>query len=185
MILLLPSQATVLHAYAVLLGMTPGNAAFKDHQAYIATTGVGNAGYLSAVESYFAGTSTASLASTALTNLGLTSVFTQAEAEAFLTSNPGNRTGALIAAAAWLYSYSGADAGTLAAKAAYVSAIESSYSYSNNTANVDGKAWVGAGGQSVELTTGFDNLVGSALNDTFVARTLNNVNTLQDRKSTL
>ena len=98
MILLLPSQSTVLHAYAVLLGMTPGNAAFKDHQAYIASST--NAGYLSAVESYFAGTTTASLASSALTNLGLTSVFTQAEAEAFLTSNPGNRTGALIAAAA-------------------------------------------------------------------------------------
>ena len=67
MILLLPSQSTVLHAYAVLLGMTPGNAAFKDHQAYIASQT--NAGYLSAVESYFAGTSTATLASSALTNL--------------------------------------------------------------------------------------------------------------------
>ncbi|MBK7005353.1 MAG: hypothetical protein IPH37_09505 [Burkholderiales bacterium] len=141
MILLLPSQSTVLHAYAVLLGMTPGNAAFKDHQAYIASQT--NAGYLSAVESYFAGTSTASLASTALTNLGLTSVITQADAEAFLNANPGNRAGALVAAGQWLYSYSGTDAVTLAAKAAYVNAIESSYAYSNNAVNVNGKAWVG------------------------------------------
>ena len=177
MILLLPSQSTVLHAYAVLLGMTPGNAAFKDHQAYIASST--NAGYLSAVESYFAGTSTATLASSALTNLGLTSVFTQADAEAFLNANPGNRAGALVAAGQWLYSYSGTDAVTLAAKAAYVNAIESSYSYSNNAVNVNGKAWVGTGGQSIYLAPGFDNLVGSASDDTisgFVQQNQNGAN---------
>ncbi len=62
MILILPSQATVLHAYAVLVGMTPGNVALKDHQAYIASAGT--AGYKSALEGIFAGTSTASLATT-------------------------------------------------------------------------------------------------------------------------
>ena len=179
MILILPSQATVLNAFAVLVGMTPGNAAFKDHQAYIASSGT--AGYKSALEGLFAATSTASLATTLLTNLGLTSTFTQAQAEAFLAANPGNRVGAMIDLASALYVYAGADAGLLAAKAAYVNAVDTSYTYSNNSANVNGAAWVGTGGQTVSLTTGFDNLMGTALADVFLARTIGNLNTLNDR----
>ena len=179
MILILPSQATVLNAYAVLVGMTPGYAAFKDHQAYIAATST--AGYKSALEGLFAATSTASLATTMLTNLGLSTAFTQAQAEAFLAANTGNRVGAMIDLASALYVYAGADAGLLAAKAAYVNAIDTSYAYSNNSANVNGAAWIGTGGQTVSLTTGFDNLMGSALADVFLARTVGNSNTLNDR----
>ena len=178
MILILPSQATVLNAYAVLVGMTPGNAALKDHVAYIAATST--AAYKTALEGLFAATSTASLATTMLTNLGLTTTFTQAQAEAFLAANPGNRVGAMMDLASALYVYSGTDAGLAAAKAAYVNAVDTSYAYSNNIANMDGKAWVGVGGQTVSLTTGVDNLMGTALNDIYVARTMNNVNTLND-----
>ena len=178
MILLLPSQATVLNAFAVLVGMTPGNAALKDHQAYIAATST--ASYKSALESIFAGTSTASLATTMLANLGLSASFTQAQGEAFLAANTGNRVGAMMDLANALYNYSGADVALAAAKGAYVTAIENSYAYSNNTANVDGKAWIGTGAQAVYLTTGFDNLVGSAAADTFIARSFANTNTLQD-----
>ncbi len=35
-------------------------------------------------------------------------------------------------------------------------------------------------GQTINLTTGFDSLMGTALNDTFIARTIGNVNTLND-----
>lgn len=176
MIFLLPSQATVLHAHAVLLGLTPGNTAFKDHQAYVASQG--KAAYLAAAESLFSGVSNSALAATALTNLGLSSAFTQADAEAFLAANPGNRVAALVAAAEWLYTT--ADANVAAAKAAYVSAFESSYAYSVDAAHPAPQAWVGASGQSVNLTTAFDNLIGTSLNDTYSARTLNNANTLQD-----
>ena len=179
MILILPSQATVLNAYAVLVGMTPGYAAFKDHQAYIAASST--AAYKTALEGLFAATSTASLATTMLTNLGLSTTFTQAQGEAFLAANPGNRVGAMIDLASALYVYSGTDAGLTAAKAAYVNAVDTSYAYSNNSLNINGQAWVGTGGQTVSLTTGFDNVMGTALSDTFLARTIGNANTLNDR----
>ncbi len=140
-ILLIPSQSLVLNAYAVLIGSTPGNAAFKDHQAYINADGIGEAGYKSALNAYFAGSSTASLATTMLANLGLGTAFTQAQAEAFLNANASNRVGAMMDLAKALYDYSGTDAVILAAKAGYVSDIEGSYIFSNNIANVNGQAF--------------------------------------------
>ena len=180
-ILILPTQALVLNAYAVLVGATPGNTAFKEHQAFINTAGVGSNGYKAALESFVSATSTASLATTMLANLGLT-MFTQAQAIAFLNANPGNRVGAMMDLAAQLYSYSGTDVGLLAAKATYVTSFNNSYTFSNNIANPNGQLIVAAPtvGQTYALAITLDNLVGTAFADTFTARTLNNVNTLND-----
>ena len=182
MILILPSQSLVLNAYAVLAGSTPGNAAFKDHQDFINTAGVGEAGYKAALNNLVDGVPTSTLASTMLTNLGLGSFFTQADAEAFLTANAGNRAGAMIDLAKALYNLTPTDPIGLAAVTAYRAKVDGSYAFSNNAANVNGQALdntVGDG-QTFALTAGLDNLVGSAFNDNFVARTINNGNTLQD-----
>ncbi len=180
-ILILPTQALVLNAYAVLVGATPGNAAFKEHQAFINTTGVGSNGYKAALESFLSATPTATLAATMLTNLGLTT-FTVAQATAFLNANPGNRAGAMIDLAAQLYNYSGTDAALLTAKTTYVANITNSFNFSNNIANVTGQSIAGpvTTGITPALTVGFDNLVGTAFADTFSARTIGNVNTLND-----
>ena len=180
-ILILPSQSLVLNAYAVLTGSTPGNASFKEHQAFIATNGV--TAYKAALEGYASSVMTnAQLATALLTNLGLSTSFTQAQAEAFLTANPGNRVGAMMDLAAQLYGYNGTDAKLLASKAAYVKAIEGSFNYSNNTANINGQDFAATvvAGQTYTLTTGLDNLVGSAFGDTFMARSSSNANTLND-----
>ena len=180
-VLILPSQSLVLNAYAVLIGSTPGNAAFKDHQAFITANGV--TAYKAALEGYASSVMTnAQLATALLANLGLGTSFTQAQAEAFLTANAGNRVGAMTDLAAALYGYSGTDAKLLASKAAYVTAIEGSFNFSNNIANVNGQALTAAvvDGQTYALTVLVDNLVGSAFNDSFVARTLNNANTFND-----
>ena len=181
-ILILPTQALVLNAYAVLVGATPGNAAFREHQAFINTAGVGSNGYRAALENFLAPTSTAALAATMLTNLGLNGSFTVAQATAFLNANPGNRAGAMMDLAAQLYSYSGTDAALLTAKAAYVTSINNSFTFSNNTANVSGQPITGAPttGVTLALTAGFDNLVGTAFADSFTARTIGNANTLND-----
>ncbi len=181
MILILPSQALVLNAYAVLVGSKPGNAALKEHQAFINTAGVGEAGYKAALESFASGSfTTASMATAMLTNLGLSAAFTQAQAEAYLNANPGNRVGAMMSLGGQLYSYTGTDATLLAAKAAYVAKINDSYTYSNNTANVNGQEFAGTGAQTYTLTTGLDNFVGTAGNDSFLARSINSTNTFQD-----
>ena len=179
--LLLPSQSAVLTAYAVLTGSSPGNIAFRDHQAFINTPGVGVNGYKAALEGFLAGTSTAALATTLLANLGLGSQFTQAQAVAFLNANPGNRVGAMIDLSASLYNYTGTDAGLLAAKTAYVNSIDGSYIFSSNPANLNGIDFASAtSGITTSLTTGFDNLTGTAFNDIFLARTIGNVATLND-----
>ena len=185
MILILPSQSLVLNAYAVLVGSTPGNAAFKEHQLFINTAGVGEAGYKAALNSMVESVSTASLASTMLTNLGLGSFFTQADAEAFLTANASNRAGAMMDLAKALYNLAPTDPIGLAAVTAYRAKVDGSYTFSNNIANVNGQALdntVGDG-QTFTLTAGMDNLIGSAFADNFVARTINNGNTLQDGDS--
>jgi hypothetical protein len=182
MILILPSQSLVLHAYAVLAGSTPGNAAFKDHQDFINTAGVGEAGYKAALNNLVDGVPTSTLASTMLANLGLGSFFTQADAEAFLTANASNRAGAMMDLAKALYNINTTDPIALAAVTAYRAKVDGSYVFSNNNNNVNGQALdlaVGDG-QTFTLGVGMDNLVGSAFNDNFVARTINNVNTLQD-----
>lgn len=169
MAILLPQDSLVLNAYAALVGQTPGNAAYTAHKAYIATNG--EAGYKAALNSVFASSTNATLATSLLTNLGLSSIFTQAQAEAYLAANASNRVGAMIDLAAQLYSYAGTDTALVAAKAAYVNAVDGSYNYSINTANVTGATLSGtiiSGGQTYTLTTSIDNIAGTAGNDTIL-----------------
>jgi Ca2+-binding RTX toxin-like protein len=173
-------KSIVLNAYAVLAGEKPGSAALAEHQAYIMTQGVGVAGYKAALEAFFGSTSTAVMAKSLLDNLGLGTAFTQAQAEAFLTANTGNRVGAMMDLASQLYSYNGADAAILTAKASYVAKITASDVYSSNATNVYGESINTNVGQTISLTTGFDSLMGTALGDSFLARTIGNENTLND-----
>jgi hypothetical protein len=192
MILILPSQALVLNAYAVLIGSTPGSTAFAAHQTYIAGSATasgltGSAGaaagasaYKMALNDLFASQTTAALATTMLANLGLSTAFTQAQAEAFLTANAANRVGAMMDLASQLYIYSGTDAGLVSAKSAYVAKVDASYDYSlanSNTQLIAGPVVVG---KTYTLTTGVESLMGTAFNDIFVARTVNGANTLND-----
>lgn len=166
MAILLPQDSLVLNAYAVLVGQTPGNAAFNEHKAYIATNG--EAGYKAALNSVFANYTTAQLATSLLNNLGLSSIFTQADAEAYLAANATNRVGAMMDLAAQLYSYADSNTALLAAKTAYANAVDGSYNYSINTANIAGATLSGtivSGGQTLTLTIGVDNLVGTNGND--------------------
>ena len=174
-------KSIVLNAYAVLAGEKPGYAALQDHLGYVQAQGIGLTGYKAALEAYFSSTSTATLATALLTNLGLTTSFTQAQAEAFLNANTGNRVSAMLSLADQLYSYGGTDAALKTASAAYVAKIAVSNVYSSNEQNVYGESINTAAGQTINLTTGFDSLMGTALNDTFNARTIGNVNTLNDR----
>jgi hypothetical protein len=174
-------KSIVLNAYAVLAGEKPGYAALQDHLSYVQAAGVGVTGYKAALESYFASSTTATLATALLTNLGLSASFTQAQAEAFLNANTGNRVGAMLNLADQLYSYGGADAALKTAQAAYVAKIAVSNVYSSNAQNLYGESINTATGQTINLTVGFDSLIGTALNDSFNARTIGNANTLNDR----
>lgn len=167
MAIILPNQLLVLNAYAALVGETPGNTALTSHMSYIATNG--EAAYKAALNTVFANTATATLAANIITNLGLTGVVTQAEAEAYLTANASNRVGAIIDLANILYNYSGDNAAATTAKTAYVNSITGSYNYSTNSANANGTTLSGtvtSGGQTFTLTTGQDNITGTSGNDT-------------------
>jgi len=171
----------VINAYAALVGQKPGSTALNDHLSFISNPGVGVAGYKAALESYFATTSSAALATALLTNLGLTGIFTQAQAEAFLAANPGNRVGAIIDLSMQLYSYNGTNAQVFAAKTAYASAIDASNAYSATNAN--GESLATTAGKTFTLTTGIDNLTGTAFGDVFLARTINSGNSFNDGDS--
>lgn len=173
MAIILPNEKLVLNAYAVLVGETPGNAALQEHLAYIAANG--STAYVSVLNSIFAEQSTASLASAMLANLGLSSIFTQAEAEAFLAGNAANRVGAMINLSNALYNYAGTDAAIVAAHDAYVNAIAGSYNYSIDPTHVVGADLSGnivSGGQTLTLTAGADNIAGTSGNDTINALTI-------------
>jgi hypothetical protein len=167
MALILPSQSLVLNAYAVLVGETPGNASLNQHLTYINANG--EAAYKSALNSVFANMTTAALATKLLTNLGLGSIFTQADAEAYLNANAANRVGAMMDLASQLYNYVGTNAALTTAAASYKNAVDGSYNYSINSANTNGTTLTGtvvSGGQTFTLTTATDNVTGTAGNDT-------------------
>lgn len=167
MAILLANDSLVLNAYAVLVNETPGSAAFTEHKAYIAANG--EAAYKTALNNVFASYTTAQLATNLLANLGLGSVFNQADAEAYLNANASNRVGAMVDLAAQLFNYAGTDAGLVAAKTAYVNTVNGSYSYSIVATNVTGTALSGSvvsGGQTLMLTAGSDVIVGTSGNDT-------------------
>ncbi|MCX5875949.1 MAG: hypothetical protein NT087_06600 [Deltaproteobacteria bacterium] len=171
MILMLPSQSLVLNAYAVLVGQTPGHTALTEHGDYIAANG--EAAYKTALNNIFASYTTAELATSMLTNLGLSSVFSQAEAVTFLTGAT-NRVSAMMDLANALYHYNGSDAAIVAAKTTYVAAVEGSYNYSTDTTHVSGTTLTGSvasGGQTLTLTTAADSgaaFTGTANGDNYV-----------------
>ena len=168
MALILPNQLLVLNAYALLVDETPGNTAYAEHQAYISANGT--SAYASALDDIFAGSSNASLASTMRANLGLGSVFTQAEAEAYLAANSSNRVGAMLDLATMLVNYSGTDAALVAAKTAYVSTLDNSYAYSSDPANKSGASLDGdTATTTFSLTAGTDRVIGTAAADFFEA----------------
>lgn len=134
MALLLPTQSTVLNAYAVLIDSTPGYTAFTDHQNYIKANGI--AGYTSALSTIFAGYSNAQLANLLVTNLGLGGIVSLADATAYLAANASDRVGAMIKGADMLLNYVGTDAAILAAQDAYAEQINASYVYSSDADNV-------------------------------------------------
>ncbi|MBK7053324.1 MAG: hypothetical protein IPH54_23170 [Rhodoferax sp.] len=173
-------KSIVLNAYAVLAGEKPGSAALGEHLAYIQSPGVGVTGYKAALEAYFSTTSTATMAASLLANLGLSPAFTQAQAEAFLTAAGSNRVGAMMDLATALYSYNGTDAALLTAKTSYQAKIMASDVYSSNSMNKYGEAINTSAGQTIALTTGFDSLMGTAMADTFLGRSVGNANTLTD-----
>lgn len=165
--MILNPYAIVIDAYVTLVGKQPSAASYADHKAYINTNG--QAAYLSALEGIFANVSNASLGTTMLTNLGLTNVFTQAQAETYLASAAGGRVKAVLDLASLLSNYSGTDAGVLAAKATYNATTAAAYSYASNAANVTDSATSTTSantGQSFTLTTNVDAVSGSANNDT-------------------
>jgi len=131
---LLPSTKLALNVFAALEGQKAGNANLTGHKAFIDANG--SAAYTAALEGHFAPTSDADLANSLLTNLGLGSLFTQAQAEAFLAGNPGNRVGAILALADQLYDYNGTDAALLSAHNTYKASVDGAYEYSINPANV-------------------------------------------------
>jgi len=179
--IILPNTKLVLSAYAALVGATPGSAALAEHKAY--ADSLGRDGYLSALDALFVdlGYTNAQMGAAMLTNLGLTAVFTQADAEAYLAANQGNRVAAVLALSDALLTYNGTDAGILAAKTAYADDIDFSYTYSSNAANTAAAALPSEATVGINslLTVGQDNLTGTALDDTFTAYIFDNSNTLQ------
>lgn len=147
---ILPDQRLVLNAWAVLAGMKPGNIAYNDHVTYV--TNNGGAAFIDALNGAFAGYTDAQLGAAMLTNLHLTSIFTQADAEAYLAMNAADRVGAMIALADALYGFVGTDAAILAAQSAYQNDIDNAYGYSRLTANPNA-TWINAG-QVFDLDAG-------------------------------
>ncbi|MDZ4313733.1 MAG: hypothetical protein U0989_02990 [Azonexus sp.] len=174
-ILALPAQKLVLNAFATFTGTTPSAAAFSQHVSFINTNG--EAAYVTFLNSVAKDIPIATLAANLLTNLGLGTVFTQAEAEAYLNSNIANLGGAMTAVATATLNYVSdpafaKNAEMLAAHTAWVNTATGALNYSSNAANTSSSALTGAvssGGQTFMLTTSANNFVGTAGNDTFDA----------------
>lgn len=167
--IILPNQAVVLNAYAALIGQTPGSAALNDHVNYVAAAG--KAGYANMLKAYFTNVSNADLATSVLSNLGLTG-FSQSAAVAALNSAGDNRIAAILDFAEAVRTYVGPDAAMTAAADKYSDAIEASYNYSSNAANVSGDTLAAITAEKpadLTLTAGTDRLVGTAGVDVFEA----------------
>lgn len=183
-LLALPSEKLVLSAYAIFLGQTPGSSTLAKHVDYI--NSYGEAAYISYLNGIAKSIPVATLASSVLTNLGLTSVFTQAEAVAYLSAQPNNMAGLMLAASNAVLNYVSnpsfaKNAEMLAAQTAYHNALLNSYNYSSSSAeaNISAVALSGLTGlfSAFTLTTGLDagaTFTGTAGNDTFTANIVQN-----------
>ena len=173
--MILNPYAIVIDVYATLGGKQPGATSYADHKAYINANG--QAAYLTALEGMFAAQTNATMSATILGNLGLASVFTAAQGEAYLAANAGNRVKAALDLASALTNYvsdatNTNDAAILAAKTTYVATTANAYTYASNSANTADAATSSAAvstGQTFTLTTGVDNFTGGSGIDTFTA----------------
>lgn len=152
--IILPSQHLVLRAFSSLVDLAPGYNAYSEHLNYVSANG--EAAYKAALNSAFAGQTNAQLASAMLSNLGLTSVFTQAQGEAYLAANASSRVGAIIDLANALSTYAGTDAGLLTAKSNYNAALDYSYTYSIERTNPGSVELTDSRVNTVELTSNSD-----------------------------
>ncbi|MDA9218913.1 hypothetical protein N9O62_03725 [Burkholderiaceae bacterium] len=173
--MILNPYAIVIDVYAALGGKQPGATSYADHKAYINANG--QAAYLTALEGMFASQTNATMSATILGNLGLASVFTAAQGEAYLAANAGNRVKAALDLASALTNYvsdatNTNDAAILAAKTTYVATTANAYTYASNAANTADAATSSAAvstGQTFTLTTSADTLTGTSGADTFGA----------------
>ena len=174
--MILNPYAIVIDVYATLGGKQPGATSYADHKAYINANG--QAAYLTALEGMFATQTNATMSATILGNLGLASVFTAAQGEAYLAANAGNRVKAALDLASALTNYvsdatNTNDTAILAAKATYVATAANAYAYASNSANTSDAATSSAAivntGQTFTLTTGSNNFTGTSSADTFDA----------------
>jgi len=173
--MILNPYAIVIDVYAALGGKQPGATSYADHKAYINANG--QAAYLTALEGMFATQTNATMSATILGNLGLASVFTAAQGEAYLAANAGNRVKAALDLASALTNYvsdatNTNDAAILAAKTTYVATTANAYTYASNAANTADAATSSAAvstGQTFTLTTGVDVFSGTSDADTFTA----------------
>jgi hypothetical protein len=164
-ILALPAQKLVLNAFTIFTGTTPSNATFNAHIAYV--TANGEAAYTSFLNTVAKDIPVATLASNMLTNLGLTAVFTQAEAVAYLNSNASNLGGAMTAVATATLNYvSNAsfakNAEMLSAQTAWTNTATNALAYSSATTSTSaGSMTATAAGTTFTLTTSIESLTGS------------------------
>jgi len=177
--LIFRAEQIVLNAWIALTGTTPGHSTFNSHVA-IARPANGEASWISEVNRFvdtnFAGTAgTARLADAVIANLGLGAIpGIRDTAIAFFNSQPANRGGLVIAAADWLRTVTPAatDTALSSAQTAFRAANTGAFNYSSNSGNlVAADATPGApiavtARTFVLTTTGVDDIVGSAGNDT-------------------
>ena len=189
--MILNPYAIVIDVYATLGGKQPGATSYADHKAYINANG--QAAYLTALEGMFATQTNATMSATILANLGLASIFTAAQGEAYLAANAGNRVKAALDLASALTNYvsdatNTNDTAILAAKTTYVATTANAYTYASNSANTSDAATSAAAvstGQTFTLTTALNNFSGGSTDDTFngsvSATAADNTYTVTDR----
>ena len=166
--MILNPYAIVIDAYVTLGGIKPSASSYADHKAYINASG--QAAYITALEGIFAGKTNADMATTVLTNLGLTAAFTAAQGEAYFAANAGSRVQAALSLTSALANYSGTDTVLVAAKTTHNQVASNAYAYASvatNTVDSAVSATSSNTGQTFTLTTSTDALSGTNGSDTF------------------
>ena len=166
--MILNPYAIVIDAYVTLGGIKPSASSYADHKAYINASG--QAAYITALEGIFAGKTNADMATTVLTNLGLTAAFTAAQGEAYFAANAGSRVQAALSLTSALANYSGTDTVLVAAKTTHNQVASNAYAYASvatNTVDSAVSATSSNTGQTFNLTTSTDALSGTNGDDSF------------------
>ncbi|MBU3740446.1 MAG: hypothetical protein FGM55_16025, partial [Rhodoferax sp.] len=172
------SAATVVFMQQALFGVAASNAVYSAALAEVNSAGA--SAYALSLGNNFASTTDAALASSVLTNLGVTAttipaasytVLLDALTQAF-AANPTAR-GQVVLNVSKILATLESDATFGAAATAFNNATVSNLTYSTNTANTSNQtvnpATQSTVGQTFTLTVGADNFTGTAGNDTFTA----------------